>query len=171
MERPEANLVFEVYEDSTNYVGISQVTLPNIAFLTQSMNGAGLSGNVDAVMLGNVDAMELSLNFQSTTDAAAKLHEPRTHQIELRAAEQHWDTVAGTRKVAHDKYVLKVIPKTLTSGNVATSTTPDASGTYSVVYYAAYRDGKQLWEIDPFNYIYKANGVDYMAEVRKAIGK
>ena len=41
----------------------------------------------------------------------------------------------------------------------------------SVTYYAGYRDGKKLWEIDPFNYICEIGGVDYMADVRKALGK
>ena len=38
-------------------------------------------------------------------------------------------------------------------------------------YFAGYRDGNQLWEIDPWNYICKIGDKDYMADVRKALGK
>ena len=70
-----------------------------------------------------------------------------------------------------DKYVMVVVPKTTTMGQVAPASPADASGTYSVYYYAGYKDGKKLWEIDPFNQICVINGVDYLADVRKALGK
>ena len=47
----------------------------------------------------------------------------------------------------------------------------DASGEHAVYYYAIYRDGKKETEIDPVNFICLVNGVDYLAEVRKALGK
>lgn len=34
-----------------------------------------------------------------------------------------------------------------------------------------YIDGKKKLEIDPLNYIYYVNGKDYLADVRKALGK
>lgn len=42
---------------------------------------------------------------------------------------------------------------------------------YAVSYYATYIDGKKKLEIDPLNYIYYVNGKDYLADVRKALGK
>ena len=64
-----------------------------------------------------------------------------------------------------------VIPKNFTPGDVVPATTSNANGEYSVYYYAAYKDGKQLWEIDQFSYICKIGGTDYMADIRKALGK
>ncbi|NCE63258.1 hypothetical protein D1159_01360 [Pseudoflavonifractor sp. 524-17] len=40
-----------------------------------------------------------------------------------------------------------------------------------VYYFAAYRNGEQLWEMDKRKMKYVIPGVDYMAEVRKALGK
>jgi hypothetical protein len=47
----------------------------------------------------------------------------------------------------------------------------DTSGEYVVYYFAAYKDGKQLWEVDKRNMKCVIDGVDYMAPVRKALGK
>ena len=58
-----------------------------------------------------------------------------------------------------------------TFGESSIAAAADASGEYSVYYFAGYKDGKQLWEIDPWNYICKINGKDYMKDVRKALGK
>ena len=41
---------FAVYEDSVEYLGMSKVTLPDVTFLTQSISGAGVGGNVEAVI-------------------------------------------------------------------------------------------------------------------------
>jgi len=169
--QPEAIIDFEVYEDQINFIGISQANLPNINFLVQQITGAGIGGNVDAVLHGMVDAMELGLNFRTSTDAAVALMEPRKHNIDLRIAEQAWDTVNAERAVIADKFVMVVVPKNYQPGNVAPASLSDASGTYSVYYYAGYRQGRKLWEIDPFNYICTINGVDYMAPVRRALGK
>jgi len=170
-KQPEAHVAFEVYENSINFLGISQANLPNINFIVQQINGAGINGNVDAVLHGMIDAMELGLNFRSITDAAVTLLEPRKHNIDLRLAEQYWDTVNSQRYIGADKFVFVLVPKNYQPGNIATASLADASGTYSVYYYAGYKNGVQMWEIDPFNYICKIRGVDYMAEIRRALGK
>ena len=170
-KQPEAYINFEVYEDSVNLLGIAKATLPNVAFLSQTVAGAGIAGNIDAVLVGMVEAMSMTLNFRSATDAAASLAAPRKHNIDLRVAEQYWDTAGVAKEVQADKYVMVVFPKNTTPGSVAPASAADTSGEYSVYYYAAYKDGKKLWEIDPYNQICEIDGVDYLAPVRTALGK
>ena len=69
------------------------------------------------------------------------------------------------------KYVLRVRPKKLAPGKVGIATTADASGEYAVTYYAIYKNGVKKVEIDQLNFIYYVNGVDYLAEIRDALGK
>ena len=171
MKQPEAYINFEVYEDGVNFCGISSATLPDIAFMTQQLNGPGIAGNVDAVLTGMLEAMTLTLNFKNATDGAIKLASPQRHNLDLRVAEQFWDTQKVLKGISADKYIMVVIPKNTKPGNVAPASAADASGEYSVYYYAGYRDGKKLWELDPWNYICIINGVDYMKDVRKALGK
>ena len=170
-KQPEAYIDFEVYEDAKNLLGISQAGLPDITFLTQQITGAGIAGNVDAILTGMVEAMTLTLNFRSATGAAVSLMAPKKHNIDLRVAEQYWDTSAIAKVVQADKYVMVVMPKSVKPGNIAPASAADVSGEYAVYYYAGYLDGKKIWEIDPWNYICEVNGVDYMADVRKALGK
>jgi len=171
MKKPQAYINFELYEDSVNLLGIAKVTLPNVTFLTQTVSGAGIAGNVEAVLAGMVDAMSTTINFLSATDAAVALASPKAHNIDLRVASQYWNTTSVEKDVQADKYVMVVIPKTTTPGSVAPAAQADASGEYTVNYYAAYKNGKKLWEIDPYNQICEIDGVDYLAPVRKAMGK
>lgn len=171
MKRTEAYIGFEVYENSRDLIGVAKAKLPDIKFLTQTLTGAGVAGNIESVLKGMTDSMSLGLEFISATDSAVNLCSPVKHTLDMRVAEQRWDTVAARSEVAGVKYVLVVIPKSFTPGQVAPASPADASGEYAVYYYAAYKAGKQLWEIDPYNYICKINGVDYMKEVRAALGK
>ena len=52
----QSTINWAVYEDNTEYAGMAQATLPNLTALTQSISGAGIAGNVDAVILGHFDA-------------------------------------------------------------------------------------------------------------------
>lgn len=171
MKQPEAYIDFEVYEDGINLIGVANITPPDIAFLTQTITGAGIAGNIQAVLVGMTEAMTLGMNFRSVTGAAASLGEPRQHNLDLRVAEQYWNTAGAGKEVQADKYVMVVQPISTSPGQIAPAAASAASGSYSVYRYEAYKDGKELWVIDPFNYICRINGVDYMEPVRKALGK
>ena len=167
----ESVINFAVYEDGVEYVGMAGVTLPNLSAIVQTLSGAGIAGNVEVPVLGHYDVMSLTLNFRTTTEQSVRLPEPRRHNIDLRAAQQIEDTVAGEVKVQSIKHVLVVVPKTDTGGTIAPAAPTNGSGEYSVRYWATYIDGAKVREIDPLNFICVVNGVDYLADVRKAIGK
>lgn len=167
----ESVINFAVYEDSVEYVGMASATLPNLTALIQTISGAGIAGNVEAPILGHYDAMTLGLNFRTTTEQSVRLSEPRRHTIDLRAPQQVEDTVAGAVKVQNVKHILVVIPKTETGGSIAPANPTNGSGEYAVRYWATYIDGVKVREIDPLNFICYTNGTDYLADVRKALGK
>lgn len=162
---------FAVYEDKTEFMGIADVQLPDLTALTQQISGAGIAGNIEAVIPGHFDAMTMTFNFRTTTTAAIKMSEPRRHNIDIRVANQVEDTVAGRILTESVKHVLVVIPKKDGGGKLAPASATDASGEYAVRYWATYVDGKKIREIDPMNSICNINGVDYLADVRRALGK
>ena len=162
---------FAVYEDSVEYLGVSKVTLPDVTFLTQSISGAGVGGNVEAVILGHLEAMTLGLEFRTTTPQSVQLSELRRHSIDLRVANQYEDPVAGTVEARKEKHIFVVVPKSTKGGAIAPATPTSGSGEYAVRYWATYINGKKVRELDPLNFICYINGVDYLAGVRAALGK
>ncbi len=171
MKIDETVIGFAVYEDATEHVGIAEVTLPEISSITEEISGAGMGGKVESVILGAIEAMTTTLNFRTVTRNAVKLHEPRQHNIDLRAAQQQKDTTKGVTEVVRVKHLLTLTPKKLNPGKVATASAAEVSGEYATTYFATYIDGKKMLEIDPLNYIYFVNGKDWLADVRKALGK
>ena len=167
----QANVNFAVFEDGDEYLGMASVGMPTLTNLTQSINGAGIAGNIEAIIKGHVDAMTLTLNFRTTTPQSVQLSEIRRHTIDLRVAQQAENSVDNTIGALAEKHVMVVIPKTHNVGTVAPASPSNGSGEYAVRYWATWLGGRKVREIDPMNFIYVVDGVDYLADVRKALGK
>lgn len=172
MEYPSAYINFRIYEDSVNEIGLAKVSLPEITNKVISITGSGMMGDIEVPLMGMMENMSLGLNFLSHTDpdAFARLMEQRKHQLDIRVAEEYWETEEAEVGFWADKYVVICRPKSMKPGGVAPATGADSSGEFTVYYYAAYRNGTQLWEIDKRNMKCVINGTDYMADVRKALG-
>lgn len=167
----QSNVNFAVYEDGTEYMGMASVGMPTLTSLTQSISGAGIGGNIEAIIMGHFDAMELTLNFRTTTPQSIKLSEQRRHQIDLRVAQQYEDPVSNEINAVSEKHVLVVMPKTHNVGNIAPASPSNGSGTYAVRYWATWINGQLVREIDPMNFKCMINGTDHLAQFRKALGK
>lgn len=167
----ETVINFAVYEEGTEFLGMAEVSLPDLSYITNEVKGAGINGTFESVALGHLEALTLTLNFRTLVKSAIKLSEPRNHQIDLRVAQQSTENVSGNTGVTKVKHVFIVRPKKLAPGKVAPASPADASGEYAVTYWATWIDGVRVVEIDILNFKCEINGVDYLADVRKALGK
>lgn len=170
-KQPAATIQLEIYEDGVNYCGAAKVTLPSIVYPCVNISGTGMMGNMEVPLYGMVDNMTMQIDWLSPTGDAVKLATPRKHQLDLRVAEEYWDTNETDVGVWPDKYVTIVRPKGFDPGSVAPMTAADSKGQYVVYYFAGYRNGRQLWEVDKRNQKFVVDGVDYWADVRKALGE
>lgn len=171
MEHNGLNISFAIYEDSIEKLGITEATLPDVEYMSETISGAGIGGELEEVITGMISAMTTTLNFRNVCPAAVSLAEPRVHKIDLRTAQQVTDSKTGDTKVVSVKHILKLKPKKTSMGKVATASAGELSGDYATSYFKTTYNGKKVTEIDPANFICYINGVDYLAEVRKALGK
>ncbi|MDO4301783.1 MAG: phage major tail tube protein [Clostridia bacterium] len=167
----ESIIGYTVYENSNEFLGIADITLPDIERKSIEIQGAGMNGTVNSPVLGQVNAMSMTFNFRTHTKEQHSLFEGRVHTLDLREAVQGRNPITGEVEVTPHKYVVKVMPTKLSKGKLAPASTADASGEYAVSYFAEYIAGKKITEIDPYNYICIINGIDELANVRKALGK
>lgn len=159
-----------LYEDNTLFMGAVKVTLPDVNYLTQTLKGIGIPGNIEYSIPGQIDAMTLSIDFQTFSREQIKLSEPRRHNLTLLVSQQGEDTAAGVLSYSAVKHVFIVTPKSDKGGGVEPATPSNGSGEYAVRYWATYINNERVREIDPLNSIFYVNGTDYMAQVRKALG-
>ena len=170
MEHNGLNISYTVYEDAIEKLGVTEATLPDLEYMSETLSGAGIGGEIEEVLIGMMSAMTTTLNFRNVCPAAVSLAEPRTHKIDLRVAQQVTDSKTGDTKVVSVKHILKLKPKKTSMGKVATASAGELSGDYATSYFKTTYNGKTVTEIDPLNFICIINGTDYLADVRKALG-
>ncbi len=168
----ETVIGFAVYEDATEFLGISEVTLPEISNITEEISGAGINGKYNSSILGQIEPMTMTFSFRTVTKDAIRLYTPGRHNLDLRAAQQIQNPTKGVVGVVKVKHVIVAEPVKLNMGKLATASTADVSGEYAVHYFCTYIDGKKMIEVDPLNYIYYVQGQDNRwEEIKKALGK
>lgn len=64
---------YAIYEDAVEYLGTTEVTLPDLEYMTEELSGAGIAGNIEEIIIGHLNAMSTTFNFRTVTAAAVKL--------------------------------------------------------------------------------------------------
>lgn len=170
---PEKGINFSVYLESEDLLGVAEGNFPQLEAMTSEVKGAGVAGVVNSIVLGHFNSTTISLTWRNVTKDFLKLYGHYTHNLDFYEAMQYYN--AGTGEYASETVPLHVYMKAITkSQNPGKLVVGDSMGVqteHEVVYMKIERDGKEWIELDKYNYIYKVDGVDYLAEVRTALGK
>lgn len=167
---PEKLINFRVYQDGDDLLGLSDVTLPKLDSITETVKGAGVAGEIDDPTIGHFGSMELELNWRSLLKSNIVLAKPTGVHLDLRGACQGHDSAKNVLKTMPVKIVVEGTPKSTDLGKLDMGATTDTKNTIEVTYIKITVDGETVLEIDKFNYICVIGGVDYMADIRDALG-
>ncbi len=167
---PEKSINFKVYLNGVDLLGVAEGTIPALEAMTSEVRGAGVAGVVESPVLGHFNSTNFSLTWRTVTDDFMKLFDHITNDIELFSALQQYDAGLGVYKVVPLQVSIRAITKTSTPGNLTVGDNMDTQTEFEVVRMKIYLDGKERVVMDKYNYIYKVDGVDRLAEVRTALG-
>lgn len=168
---PEKNINFSVYLNGQDLLGVAEATIPKFESMTETVKGAGIAGEFDSIVLGHFGSTTLSLNWRNVTDNAIKLLVPQAHDLDLYGALQDYDAGLGKYVVRQIHLYCKAVPKNLEMGKFSVGEAGDTSSEFEIHYLLVERDGVRRIEMDKFNYVFVVDGVDYLAEVKAALGK
>lgn len=159
---------FNLYKNGKKMVGVTgEVTLPDITMLTDSLEGAGVGGNMDIPVIGLVDDMEMEIPYMSITNDTFLLMDPtEAADLMLCGAIQGMNSGTGTIGYLEFSIVVRGVVKSFKPGNVKSGAQMGSSVTLGLSYYKIVLDGKTQLEIDKLNSVYIVNGKDVIKEVR-----
>ena len=86
---PENLINFRVYEDGGAFLGISDVTLPKLSAMTQTIKGAGLAGELEAPTRGHYGSCEAELNWRTIEKDLLHLAANKALSLDLRLSLIH----------------------------------------------------------------------------------
>ncbi len=167
---PEMLRNFRVYEGSDDFIGTSDVELPSLESLNETIKGAGMAGEIAAPVIGHLGSIETKFNWRTITNKNASLVAPRAHTFDVRGDQQFYDSTAGEYITCAVKLLIVGSPKNAELGKLDPATTTGTSNVYETTYLKLEIDGKEKLEIDKYNYIFKVDGKDYLSASREAQG-
>ncbi len=170
MKVPEKLINFRVYEDGNDLIGIADVTLPTLEAMTETVKGAGIAGELESPVLGHYSSMTVELNWRTLEKPNVLLASPKGVHLDLRGAQQVWDSGSGAYVVRPVKVVVHGVPKSTELGKLDVGATSDTKNTIEVAYLKVTIDNENVLELDKYNYICSIGGTDFLADVRAALG-
>lgn len=168
---PEKAINYKLYVDgSPSLTALVDVDMPEIQFMSETISGAGIAGEIDSTTLGHIQAMTLGLNFRTIVDENFSILEQKAYSLDIKAGVQSSDQSAGKLVTGKFRLMVKGFPKGISLGKMAVGKATDSKQEFSVNYLKAEYDGKEVLEIDKTNMIFKVNGTDYLTDLRAAMG-
>jgi len=166
---PEKVVNYNVYDETDKLIGLSsEVSLPNLEAMTETISGAGIAGEYESPTPGHFGSISIEIPFRVIYDTSFKLM-TKGRTLVLRASQQSYDVAGGSVEFRPLKITLKTIPKGIDLGTIAPGKTTETKNTFEIVYIKIEENRKTLLELDKLNFVYIVNGVDILGPVRNQI--
>lgn len=162
---------YNVYNAGSRLMGISdEVTLPDFEALTETISGPGMLGEFDDVLLGHYGATEIEIPFKTlNAQMFTLLEQGSAINLTLRMSTQTIETSDMTTDFMPSRIVIKGKSKGFTGGSVKSGQGTGSSVKVEIAYILIEVNGKNQFELDKFNFVYKVNGKDLLAKLRKQV--
>lgn len=168
---PEKLVNYRLFVDGQmNESALVDVDLPDIQFMSETISGAGILGEIESVTVGHTSALTLGLNIRTLKDEDFKILQPREYSLEIKAGVQSSSRTNGEIKIGKYHIMVKGFPKGISLGKASVGKAMDSKKEFTVNYIKIELDGEEVLELDKKNMIFKMNGTDFLTDLRAAIG-
>lgn len=163
---PERLTNFKLYNDGHVLLGTVDIELPTIAYMTDTISGAGIAGEIDSIVKGHTQSMTATINWRTVNKQATVLAAPRIHAIDARGSQEVFDRSTGLKASKPVKVSMRAQPKEVSLGTFAVGQQTGTSNQFEVIYLLVEVEGERVVEIDKFNEIFFVDGQDWLQDVR-----
>lgn len=165
---------FNVYVESSTaankLAGVtSEVTLPDFKEKSESLDLAGVGGDIDSPSIGSFESVTMEIPFSNISSDMLKLVADDSKAIILRSAQEELDTGSLTRSMIGRTITVKGMTKETDFGKLKKGGYGEPKVVKEVVYYKDEYNGSTLVEIDKFNNVYNVNGKDMLSNINSLI--
>lgn len=152
--------------DDKDIADAVKCTLPEVKWLTATLSGSGVGGNMEIPLQGLAEAMSCQVDLRGVgADNVPILMRPGVRRLELRFNRDRLDS-AGRLIKAGTKIFVSGYNTALSPGGIQRGSAMDSNATFAVVRYRWVEDGRELFLVDQDGQQYKVDGVDYSSRYR-----
>lgn len=167
---PDKTINYNVYDDGNRLLGTATIELPELAYISDTLSGSGLAGEIETGVIGHFQALSVTINWNAITEESVKLLANTSKTLTFRVAQQKLDTAETKQTVGKVKIVVRTLPKSLSLGSLEMGQKTDSNNVMEVPYIKVEIDDNEVLEIDKLNNICKIDGEDLLTDVRSALG-
>ena len=167
---PEKINDYNAYLNGKTMIGVAaSATLPEVKMKSSTVEGLGISGEIDSPTIGQFESMEQEVQFNTLYSSAADMLSPmKTVNLTFRAAQQIYDKEGGYAfKGARVVETGRV--KTFNPGKLEKGGSMEATVKLELTMMQIENDGQELLYVDKLNGVYRVNGEDMMAQIKNLI--
>jgi uncharacterized protein len=161
---------YSIWLGGNRFIGMADVTLPNLTNMTDELKGAGLGGTTNMPVAAHYEDWAATFNFHTITKEGCELMRQDGLKVEARAGMQYMDTGQHKLSIGAWRFVMAILPRGYDLGKLEVGTKENVSVEVGVTYIKALLDGAEVFELDKINLIARVLGVDYGSAIRSAIG-
>lgn len=167
---PDKLINAKVYNGSDELLGVATVTLPELSYVTEALEGLGIAGPVETPVIGHFQSLTISLSWNTVNPSAISVLKTESTQLTVRASVQRYDAGTGKLEGQPVKLVVNTLPKKSGLGKTEPGKKMDNETELEVPYLKLWIGGQEMMEIDKFNFICRVLGEDMLAQVRNDLG-
>lgn len=167
---PEVINNYNVYNDANRIVGTTgEIKLPTLEAITAEITGAGILGSYNTSVIGQFQSTSFDIPFRMIDkDYFMMLQTGEQSKIVLRSSvQQRNKQTGGTLSTEAMRVVFRGHPTSVDLGTVKIGQLMNASIKLEDTYLLIEMGGVTMLELDKLNSIYKVNGKDLLAEIKK----
>lgn len=157
------NGAMEIIDDAAD------LQLPSIEKLTDTIKGAGIMGEIDFPVYGQIGSMTFTVNNRADNSKYAVLSRPGAIKLEVIWMTDTLDSSNMKIGTQQNKVFMTGFNKKYDPGKIEVGASTDGSSEFEIIYYRKIVDGKETILIDKLNYKHVINGKDYMEDIRAAL--
>lgn len=160
---------FSMYKDGKEYINaIKTIDLPEIDYMQEEISGAGLPGVTAVVTPGHTNAIKMKINFRNFSEQNLKIGSIEDYVFK-----------GSILNVDPDSHKNRNVPCVITTkmhrqktalGSADVGKETGAGVDFNVSFLKIEVDGKNVRELDKYNFIDSTDGIDILSEIRSQIG-
>lgn len=166
---PEVINNYNVYDSKAKkLIGISgEVELPNLEAITDTIEAAGILGEVEDPVTGQFSSMKIKIPFSNLyTDQFNLMDTTNPPQLTLRGSMQVMNSATGETDYVPVKIVAIGKSTTSSMGKLSKGKKGEPEIEMEVLYLKVMINNKITLELDKLNFKYVLNGKDMLAKIR-----
>lgn len=166
---PEVINNYNVYDDrARKMIGISgEVELPELEAITDTVEAAGILGEVEDPVTGQFASMKIKIPFSNLYEDIFKLMDTTNPpQLTLRGSMQVMNSATGGTDYVPVKIVVRGKATTSSLGKLVKGKKGEPEIELEILYIKVMINNRTTLELDKLNFVFAVNGKDMLAKVR-----